>query len=70
MNIQITTKSGQKYLLKGDELVEGFEKYLSVRNGWENHEIGYATDAFEKFLSTYEKEPEEEHVCYCSEKGV
>lgn len=50
MNITIETKSGQKYLLKSEELVEGFREWLVDSSG---------ADHFKLFLETYEKEPDE-----------
>lgn len=58
MKITLETKSGQKYLLTGEELVESFELFLKK----EGYEFGSYVHAIENFLSTYEKEPKEENV--------
>lgn len=57
MKITLETKSGQKYLLTGEEMVKGYYSYLMEQDMLN---LASRTDlkaGLTDFLSTYEKEP-------------
>lgn len=64
MKITLETKSGQKYLLTRQELMEQFGSFLSflgeIRPGCAD--VRVHKGVLRDFLETYEKEPEEESV--------